>query len=247
MGDVFGEYVWQVRSYECGPDGAATLPTVCNYLQEAAGLNAEALAFSKSDFEAAGENISWVLTRLKVRMARYPKWAESVRIVTWPRGGRRIAAYRDFILLDGAGNEYGRATSEWLLIDLSSRKLVPIPENVFAAANDVRAPVFGDEPFAKLRWDCRETAAAQRFRARRGDIDMNGHVNNVHYVEWLVEGLPDGLTACRDLEVAFKSETLAGEEVLAEAVEVEPGVYVHRISSVDGHDRVRARTAGVCP
>ena len=70
MGDVFGEYVWQVRSYECGPDGMATLPTICNYLQEAAGLNAEALAFSKSDFEAAGENISWVLTRLKVRMAR---------------------------------------------------------------------------------------------------------------------------------------------------------------------------------
>ena len=246
MGDVFGEYVWQVRSYECGPDGAATLPTVCNYLQGAAGLNAEALAFSKSDFEAAGEHISWVLTRLKVRMARYPRWTDTVRILTWPRDGRRIAAYRDFILLDGAGAEYGRATSEWLLIDLATRKLVPIPESVFAASNDVRPPVFGDEPFAKLRWDCREVLSAQRFRARRGDIDLNGHVNNVHYVEWLMEGVPDGRTACRDLEVSFKSETLAGEEVLAETVEVEPGVFVHRISSADGRDHVRARTAGTC-
>ena len=25
------------------------------------------------------------------------------------------------------------------------------------AANTVREPVFGDEPFAKLRWECRET------------------------------------------------------------------------------------------
>ena len=51
------EYRFQVRSYECGPDGAATLPTICNYLQEAASLNAESLSFSKSNFAAAGENI----------------------------------------------------------------------------------------------------------------------------------------------------------------------------------------------
>ena len=111
----------------------------------------------------------------------------------------------------------------------------------------MRPPVFGDEPFAKLRWDCREVPEPQQFRARRGDIDMNGHVNNVHYVEWLLEGLPDGRTACRDLDVTFKSETLVGEEVRAEAVEVEPGVFVHRISSIDGRDHVLARTAGVCP
>ena len=37
-------YCWQVRTYECGPDGRATLPTVCNYLQEAASLNAGKIA-----------------------------------------------------------------------------------------------------------------------------------------------------------------------------------------------------------
>ena len=73
MGDVYGEYSWPVRSYECGPEGVATMASVCNWLQEAASLNAESLAFSKSDFAAAGENISWVLTRLKVRMTRFPK------------------------------------------------------------------------------------------------------------------------------------------------------------------------------
>ena len=46
--DTFGEYAFQVRSYECGPDGYATLATICNYLQEAASLNAESLKFSKS-------------------------------------------------------------------------------------------------------------------------------------------------------------------------------------------------------
>ena len=244
MDDVYGVYSWAVRTYECGPDGRATMVSVCNWLQEAASLNAESLAFSKSDFEAAGENISWVLTRLKVRIARFPKWEEKVSILTFPRGGRRIVAYRDFVLTGADGAELGRATSEWMLIDLASRKIVAIPDGVFAAANTVREPVFGEEPFAKLRWDCKaESPDALSFRARRGDIDLNGHVNNVHYVEWLMEGRPDAAGPCRELDIVFKSETLAGEEVRVESVETEPGSFVHRVHAPDGRDHVIARTA----
>ncbi len=244
MGDVFGVYAWPVRTYECGPDGAASMASVCNYLQEAASLNAETLAFSKSNFEAAGENISWVLTRLKVRMTRFPRWGETVSILTFPRGGRRIVAYRDFLLSGDAGEALGRATSEWMLIDLASRKVVAIPDSVFAAANTVREPVFGDEPFAKLRWDCREMAGdALSFRARCGDIDLNGHVNNVHYEEWLMEGRPGAAGPCRELDIVFKSETLAGEEVRVESVETESGSFVHRVHAPDGRDHVIARTA----
>ena len=244
MGDVYGEYSWAVRTYECGPDGRATMASVCNWLQEAASLNAETLAFSKSDFEAAGENISWVLTRLKVRIARFPKWEEKVSILTFPRGGRRIVAYRDFVLTGADGAELGRATSEWMLIDLASRKIVAIPDGVFAAANTVREPVFGEEPFAKLRWDCKaESPDALAFRARRGDIDLNGHVNNVHYVEWLMEGRPEAAGPCHEIDIVFKSETLAGEEVRVESVETEPGVYFHRVYAPDGRDHVIARSS----
>ena len=246
MGDVHGVYSWAVRTYECGPGGVATMASVCNWLQEAASLNAETLSFSKSNFEAAGENISWVLTRLKVRILRFPKWEETVSILTFPRGGRRIVAYRDFVLTGADGAELGCATSEWMLIDLASHKVVAIPDGVFAAANTVRKPVFGDEPFAKLRWDCSVASPdALSFRARRGDIDLNGHVNNVHYVEWLMEGRPDAAGPCQELDIVFKSETLAGEEVRVESVETEPGVFFHRVYAPDGRDHVLARTSSL--
>ena len=244
MDDVYGVYSWAVRTYECGPDGRATMASVCNWLQEAASLNAETLAFSKSDFEAAGENISWVLTRLKVRIARFPKWEEKVSILTFPRGERRIVAYRDFVLTGADGVELGRATSEWMLIDLASRKIVAIPDGVFAAANTVREPVFGEEPFAKLRWDCKaESPDALSFRARRGDIDLNGHVNNVHYVEWLMEGRPEAAGQCHEIDIVFKSEKLEGEEVRVESVETEPSEYFHRVYAPDGRDHVIARSS----
>lgn len=235
-----GEYDFRVRTYECGPDGVATLPTICNYLQEAASMNAEALAFSRTNFMAEGENISWVLTRLRVRMTRYPKWEETAHVVTWPSGGRRVAATREFVMCDGAGAQIGVATSEWMLIDLATRRIVPIPETVLALAQGP-SRVLGDAPFAKLRWDCAKTASdAQMFCARRSDIDLNGHVNNVHYISWLLETVPAGV--CTDFEIVYRSETRVGEIVRAESVEVEPHVFVHRLSDSAGRDHVLART-----
>lgn len=243
MGDTFGEYTWRIRSSECDGSGTATLPAILNLLQEAASLNAEELGFSKSNFSKAGENISWVLTRLKVRMSRYPKWEESIRIVTWPREGRKITALRDFKILDSAGDTLGEATSEWMIIDLSSRHVCPIPEGVFSKANDVRKPVFGDEGFSRLRWDCKETSSdAIKFRAKRCDIDMNGHVNNVHYAEWCLETVPEKFARCKEFEILFKSETLAGDEVSAEGVETEPAVFMHRVGAANGGDHVLALT-----
>ena len=240
--DTFGEYAFQVRSYECGPDGYATLATICNYLQEAASLNAESLKFSKSNFEAAGENISWVLTRMRVRMSQYPRWENAVSVLTFPRGGRRITAWRDFEIKAADGSVLGVATSEWMLIDLASRKVVPIPESVFDLANTVREPVLGADPWT-LRLRFPQEGAGERFvfKAQNSHIDLNGHVNNVHYVEWLMEPLPGVRPA--ELEIVFRSETFAGDEVVVEvAGGTASGERYHRVGSPNGQDHVVART-----
>ena len=245
-GAVRGEYSFKVRSYECGTDGRATMPTICNYLQEAASVHAEELGFSKSDFDAAGENLSWVLTRMIVRMLRYPAWKEDVAVETFPRGGRRIVAWRDFVLKDAAGEVIGLATSEWMIIDLATRRASAIPESVLALVPDMPDSVLGAEPFtARLRFPQRaEGDAAEAplsFRAQNAHIDLNGHVNNVHYVEWLLEPLRGA--APRDLEIVFRSETLAGDEVSVEvAPGTAPGERFHRVYAADGKDHVVART-----
>jgi acyl-ACP thioesterase len=240
--DTVGEYEFNVRSYECGKDGYASLATICNYLQEAASLNAESLKFSKSNFEAAGENISWVLTRMKVRMAEYPKWEDRVSVLTFPRGGRRITAWRDFTIRGADGRTLGVATTEWMLIDLSSRKVVPIPESVFALANTEREPVLGDDPWTpRLRFPEGAECAQYRFKAQNSHIDLNGHVNNVHYIEWLMEPVPGVRPS--DIEIVFRSETLAGEEVSVKVCDgAASGERFHCVCSLGGQDHVVART-----
>ncbi len=237
-----GTYTWQIRAAECNPSGFATLPALLNLLQEAASLNAEELGFSKSNFAGAGLNISWVLTRLRLDMSRYPRWEDAVTIVTWPRKGRKITALRDFELFLGA-ERIGAATTEWMIIDLATRRASVIPPAVFGLANDERQPALGDAEFSRLAWNCKERGAdALSFRAKRSDIDLNGHVNNVHYAEWFLETVPESAGVCRSCEIVFRSETLAGEEVFAEGVETAPGEFIHRVSAPDGRDHVLAQT-----
>ena len=235
-------YSFKVRSYECGADGTATLPTICNYLQEAASLNAEELGFSKSDFDAAGASISWVLTRLVEKMTRYPRWEEEVTVVTFPRGGRKIVAWRDFEILGADGLRIGAASSEWMLIDLATRRIQPLPAFVFDCLDPTLEPVLGPEPFTpRLKFPAGAPAAEPKaFTARHHHIDMNGHVNNVHYIEWLLEPLPAGAVV-GELEVVFRSETLVGDNVLV-TLASQDGTTYHRVDAREGQDHVLARS-----
>ena len=243
-----GRYQFKVRSYECGPDGRATLPTICNFLQEAASLHAASLGFGKGDFAAAGENISWVLTRMVVKMNRYPVWEDELTVETFPRGGRKIVAWRDFEVKDAKGETLGVATSEWMIIDLKTRKIHAIPEKVFAANDPTNVPVLGLEPFAKFRFPESGERSAEaeripllRFTAQKSQIDLNGHVNNVHYIAWMLE--PCASACPTEMEIVFRSETLAGDEVRVETAAAEGFTY-HRVFAPDGKDHVVARTKG---
>ena len=239
-----GRYQFKVRSYECGPDGRATLPTICNLLQEAASLHAASLGFGKGDFAAAGENISWVLTRMVVKMNRYPVWEDELTVETFPRGGRKIVAWRDFEIHDAKGQTLGVASSEWMIIDLATRKIHAIPEKVFEANDPANVPVLGLEPFAKFRFPeiaDSEARDVRTFTAMKSQIDLNGHVNNVHYINWMLESCESRCPA--EMEVVFRSETFAGDEVRVETAAADGYTY-HRVSAPDGKDHIVARTKG---
>ena len=236
-----GRYSFKVRSYECGPDGRATLPTICNLLQEAASLHAATLGFGKGDFAAAGENISWVLTRMVVKMNRYPVWEDELTVGTFPRGGRKIVAWRDFEVKDAKGETLGVASSEWMIIDLATRKIHAIPEKVFAANDPANTPVLGLEPFAKFRFPSGEanSCSLQGFTATKSQIDLNGHVNNVHYIDWMLE--PCASRCPAEMEIVFRSETFAGDEVRVETAAADGFTY-HRVFAPAGKDHIVART-----
>lgn len=231
---------FRVRSYECARDGALRLPGVLNFFQEAASNDAERLGFDAPVVDpATGATGAWVLVQIRVQMERYPRWRDVVRILTFPHSSRALFAHRDFVVELADGSACGRGTSRWMMLDRSTRKPVRIP-GIVADREPPCEPLFGaGDPFTRLRYpeEAPEGETRREYRVMRAHIDTNGHVNNVHYVNWMLESVPaevDSTKQVSDIEIAYRSETLYGESVSTRCAPAGEGTFLHRVCTLDG-------------
>ena len=82
-------------------DEVLLLPGVFKFLQEAAIKHADLFDAGTHAMVSRGE--SWVLNRMAAAIHRYPRYEESVRVVTWSSGIRAFKGYRDFRVFCGCG------------------------------------------------------------------------------------------------------------------------------------------------
>lgn len=228
---------FEVRAYEVGPDERASLLTVADYFQEAAGEHAR--AGGVETFDLGGSAGTWVLHRLRLRVEALPGMRETVEVETWPSGRDGLRAHRDYRLWGPDGRRLAVGTSAWFVIDVARRRPVRLPAGLeaFGPAEPERVLPFGAPPVAPA-----EVAHARTFAVRRSDLDRVGHANNVRFLEWTLEALPeaDGLA---EIEVLYQSEAVYGDAVVSEAGPLADGARPHRLRrEADGRTFALART-----
>ncbi len=190
-----------------------------NLLQDIAWLHAKHLGWG---YEALVETgTAWVLVRQKLVMADWPVWGDVVEVRTWPRGVVGAMAIREFEIVAG-DRKFGECSTSWLIIDAQTRRPTKIDREAFrknartegclAIEAGKIAPQTGLKP-------------AATFQVRNSDLDVNGHVNNTRYAQWIVDSLtPEEHAGIRieEYEVNFLSETLVGDIVEIERGEFSP-------------------------
>lgn len=229
------------RTYECAPDGSLRLPQLLNFLQEAASNHAARLGFDFPVIDpTTGARGAWVLAQIRLHLDRLPKWRDTVRVSTFPHDGRGLFALRDYLVTLADGTPCGIGTSRWMIIDPATRRAVRIPPDV-TSFQPPRPPLFGadTDPFAKPRYpdDPGPDESHREYRVMRAHIDLNGHVNNVHYVNWMLESVPGDIASSlklSDLEIVYRSETLYGETVSTRCAPLGDGRFAHRVCTLDG-------------
>ncbi len=233
--DVF-KTEFTVRSYEMDHTGHAPLTTLCRYLQEAADCHARALGVSVEAL--LEEGMTWVLSRLNISIDRFPMWRETFRIDTWPSGRTDHVAFRDFMISDSTGCTIGRATSCWMVLDLKKRRSIPLPSSVQCLPVPDR-PRAVDDPFDRLPSPDPGDRQVSRTAGWK-EIDVNRHVNNVTYVEWVLDAVPDPLWRSHrphGIEIAFKNEIRQGDTVVSHIqtceVSGERSVFLHSLIRQD--------------
>lgn len=222
--NIFHEQ-FKIRSSEVNPRGEAKLQSVCDLLQETAGNHALQLNFDLSHLQE--KNLTWILHRLQVKIETFPSWREHITVETWPSGGDQLRAYRDFRLLEEDGTELGVALSHWLMLDIDTRKPVRMPDEILDLAPDDVEHVI---PIPK---NClkkvQDYSIQKAFAVRYGDLDLNRHVNNVRYIEWMMEVLEDP-GRVTDIDIEFHAECGRGDKILSAAEPQDEGTTYHKIA-----------------
>ena len=202
-----------------------TLDTVFNFFQEAAISHAENLGVGREAM--ARTNQVWILSRMSVVVNRRPQYGETVTVRTWPRGGEKLFALRDYDIRDAADNPAVQARSCWLIIDMEKRRplrpqslMDTMPHN---EGLDALSAAVGLEERQSLR------KIAER-RALYTDVDYNGHVNNVSYIRWIEDALDPALleqAARMRLDINYLNEILPDEvtEIWSAEIEDEAGTF----------------------
>lgn len=182
------------------------LPMMSNLFQEVAGNHAN---FRKLGFfEMRDNNRFWVLNRMRLEVKEYPLWLDEIEVHTWvsmmhgPFSNRHFAIFKN-------GKEIASSFTFWVAIDSRNHKPVRVDGSEVVVLKDkiANCGIAEKIPFFA------EGERIGQYRAKKSDIDMLGHVNNVKYVEWLIDQL-DTFEIINHLEINYLKEAHLEEDLL---------------------------------
>ncbi len=245
------EYIFKekysVYSYEVDTNANAPVTAIANYIQDIAAKHAELLGWGFE--EMLKRHQYWVLYRLRIDILRYPVWREELMVETWPSGIDRLFANRDFRIMNGQGEEIGKATSTWLIIDRRSRR----PQSPKSLHDTLPGlSVSSDGKSLEKIPSVESENARKNLRVKYSDLDQNNHVNNVKYIQWITDSYPGDFCAKNrivNFEINYLSESSIGEKIGIESVclNQSPLLYHHAMFITDQEKEIcRARVTWEC-
>jgi acyl-ACP thioesterase len=205
-----------------------TLTSICNILQVAAGHHANFRKIGFDQMNAAGR--FWALNRLIVKMQAYPMWLSTVKLHTWVHRMRGPFSYRNFELFNEAGEVIGAASTLWVAVDASTRKPIRVDVGDFPIIPDKTPP--SGEPNKVTIPKTLAASNQEEHPVRYSDLDMINHVNNVKYIEWILDtyGTEERLKSPSEFEATYIQETHATDTILITTYQSQADEYYHELT-----------------
>jgi len=174
----------KVRGSDVDFKNRLKLNALFNYMSDAAWMHAEKLQLGYLDLLKAG--YFWVLSWAKVELETYPEFGQSVKIRTWPQLLYKHFVIRDFLFSNSAtGESLGCGRTAWLLVSRKTKHSVDPSQSGLAFQLGNYKAVMPDLP-ERIPVEEDATPIYSR-RVVISDLDVNQHVNNARYVEFLLD------------------------------------------------------------
>ena len=213
MDNKIGTYNFVAEPFHVDFTGRLTLGVLGNHLLNCAGFHATERGFGMATLNE--ENYTWVLSRLAIEMDEMPYQYETFSVQTWVENVYRLFTDRNFAIVGKDGRKIGYARSVWAMISMQTRK----PIDLMAMHDGSIVDYVCDEPCpiekpSRIKITATEPVAT--LKAKYSDIDVNGHVNSIRYIEHILDLFPlekYRTERIRRFEMAYVAESYYGDEL----------------------------------
>ena len=231
---------FEIRYFEVNKNGIASPTTILTLLEETAADHCDSINYNLFQLEKA--NIGWVLVSGVLEMERYPNYKEKITIRTWLSEYTSIKGIRENIIYDEENNVIGRAKGIWVFFDIERRRPAKIFDEIkekwsFCSEESISYNV-SEKILVIDKPDCE-----LEFKVNSYDTDMNKHVNNIKYLQWVLESVPEDIINnyyLHSIDGRFIAEANYGQTILSLTKnDIENESFIHTIKT-EGDDKVCA-------
>jgi len=213
--DKVGKYLFMAEPFHCDFSHRLFMGHLGNHLLNAADFHSCDRGFGMPYLN--GIHKTWVLSRLAVEMDEMPEQYAKFYVETWVESAMRFFTNRNFRVVGEDGKVYGYGRSIWAMIDTETRQ----PQDIFAIRDGaIRQWIEPDKECPIERSSrVKMSDAAELVRTidtYYNDVDVNGHVNSIKYIEHVLDLFPIDWYASHRLkrfEVAYVAESHAGDRL----------------------------------
>lgn len=187
--------------------------SLLEFLENIAAKHSDAVGLGMNDIQKT--KLTWVLLEWKLEVIKRPKYGDILDINTWARYSNKCYSYRDFEVYDQNNNKCAIATSKWLLIDIDRGRPTRIEEELISKYEpEYGKSVFNITELDKLK-ESENYKSEKIYEVRRSDIDINGHMHNLNYLDLVYDILPQEQydNEANNIRISYKKEIRYGNKV----------------------------------
>lgn len=236
-----GTYNFVAEPFHVDFNGRLTMGVLGNHLLNCAGFHASERGFGIATLNE--DNYTWVLSRLAIELDEMPYQYEDFSVQTWVENVYRLFTDRNFSVIDKDGKKIGYARSVWAMINLNTRK----PADLLTLHGGGIVDYVCDEPCPidkPSRIKVAATEPAATITAKYSDIDINGHVNSIRYIEHILDLFPIELYKAKHIrrfEMAYVAESYYGDRLSFFMEEVSENEYHIEVKKNEGEVVCRSK------
>ena len=220
----------RVRSYEAGRNRRISLGTTLRLLEYLATEASSALGFSPEWYVAQGS--AWLVREMRVVLGDLPTIGDGLLLGTWLSEWRKVQAYREYaIWRPGSATLVARAQARWAYVDRVRGVPLRVPVEMVERFSPLGTPLHRRPPLAPIAAASPTSTGTYitHLTARESEADVNQHINNTVYADWLAEALYRTANARsayqagrqllpREYHIEYLRPTLPGDRIRIETV-----------------------------